>query len=126
MATIRVYEVAEELGVDSKQLIHMLHEMDVRVRSHMSSVTEDQIARLHARLERERRTGAQSAPEAGAPVRAHHDQVDALLSVQDGLRGDALDEQVLVVDADNKVVHAQLVTEITDEPDYDAALAALG
>ena len=69
MATIRVYEVAEDFGVDSKQLIHMLHEMDVRVRSHMSSVTEDQIARLHARLERERRTGAQTAPEAGAPVR---------------------------------------------------------
>ena len=58
MATFRVYEVAEDLGVDSKQLIHMLHEMDVRVRSHMSSVSEDQIARLHARLERERRTGA--------------------------------------------------------------------
>ncbi len=69
MATIRVYEVAEDLGIDSKQLIHMLHEMDVRVRSHMSSVTEDQIARLHARLERERRTGAQTAPEAGTAVR---------------------------------------------------------
>jgi translation initiation factor IF-2 len=63
LATYRVYEVAEDLGVDSKQLIHMLHEMDVRVRSHMSSVTEDQIARLHARLERERRTGAQTAPD---------------------------------------------------------------
>ena len=63
MATIRVYEVAEDLGVDSKQLIHILHEMDVRVRSHMSSVTEDQIARLHARLERERRTGAHAVPD---------------------------------------------------------------
>ena len=62
MATYRVYEVAEDLGVDSKQLIHMLHEMDVRVRSHMSSVSEDQIARLHARLERERRTGVHTAP----------------------------------------------------------------
>ena len=63
MATFRVYEVAEDLGIDSKQLIHMLHEMDVRVRSHMSSVSEDQIARLHARLERERRTGAHAAPD---------------------------------------------------------------
>jgi len=63
LATFRVYEVAEDLGIDSKQLIHMLHEMDVRVRSHMSSVSEDQIARLHARLERERRTGAHAAPD---------------------------------------------------------------
>ena len=55
MANYRVYEAAEELGVDSKQLIQMLHQMDVRVRSHMSTVTDVQIARLRARLERERR-----------------------------------------------------------------------
>ncbi len=56
MATkYRVYEVAEELGVDSGQLIQMLREMDVPVRSHMSTVEPGQVARLHARLERERR-----------------------------------------------------------------------
>lgn len=32
---------------------------------------------------------------------------------------------VVVLDADNKVVHSQLVTEIADEPNYEAALAAL-
>jgi len=32
---------------------------------------------------------------------------------------------VLVLDADNKVLHAQLVSELGNEPDYDAALAAL-
>jgi len=58
-----VYEVAEELGVDSKQLIAMLHQMDVRVRSHMSTVTDVQIARLRARLERDRR-GATDESEA--------------------------------------------------------------
>jgi translation initiation factor IF-2 len=59
LTNYRVYEVAEELGVNSKQLIQMLHEMDVRVRSHMSTVNESQIARLYARLERERRGGAE-------------------------------------------------------------------
>ena len=54
----RVFEAAEELGVDSKQLILMLHQMDVRVRSHMSTVTDVQIARLRARLERDRRGAA--------------------------------------------------------------------
>lgn len=32
---------------------------------------------------------------------------------------------VLVLDENNKVLHAQLVPEIKQEPDYDAALAAL-
>ncbi|MEW9547478.1 thiol peroxidase [Nonomuraea sp. NPDC050783] len=32
---------------------------------------------------------------------------------------------VVVLDGDNKVVHSELVPEITQEPDYDAALAAL-
>ena len=58
MSTFRVYEVAEELGVESSQLISILREMEVPVRSHMSVVDEGQIARLHARLERERRTGS--------------------------------------------------------------------
>jgi thiol peroxidase len=33
---------------------------------------------------------------------------------------------VVVLDANDKVVHAQCVGEIGDEPDYDAALKALG
>ncbi|NUW41423.1 thiol peroxidase [Nonomuraea rhodomycinica] len=32
---------------------------------------------------------------------------------------------VVVLDGDNKVIHSELVPEITQEPDYDAALAAL-
>ena len=32
---------------------------------------------------------------------------------------------VVVIDENDKVVYTQLVTEIADEPDYDAALAAL-
>ena len=33
---------------------------------------------------------------------------------------------VVVLDADNRVIHTQLVPEITQEPDYAAAMAALG
>ncbi|MEM8739307.1 MAG: thiol peroxidase [Planctomycetota bacterium] len=35
-----------------------------------------------------------------------------------------LARQVFVVDRDNKIVYSQLVAEVADEPDYDAALAA--
>jgi len=61
LTKLRVYEVAEELGVETGQLIQMLREMDVLVRSHMSSVDPASVARLHARLERERRGDAPSA-----------------------------------------------------------------
>jgi thiol peroxidase len=33
---------------------------------------------------------------------------------------------VIVLDERDRVIHSQLVDEITTEPDYDAALAALG
>ncbi len=33
---------------------------------------------------------------------------------------------VVVIDADGTVLHSQLVSEITDEPDYDAAISVLG
>ena len=55
MTKLRVYEVAEELGVETSQLIQMLRDMDILVRSHMSTVDAGSVARLHARLERERR-----------------------------------------------------------------------
>ena len=33
---------------------------------------------------------------------------------------------VVVLDTDGTVLHSELVPEITSEPDYDAAIAALG
>ncbi|HSG92880.1 MAG TPA: lipid hydroperoxide peroxidase, partial [Methylotenera sp.] len=32
---------------------------------------------------------------------------------------------VVVLDENNKVLHSELVSEITEEPNYDAALAVL-
>ena len=34
--------------------------------------------------------------------------------------------RLFAMDEENKVLHAELVGEIGDEPDYDAAIAALG
>jgi thiol peroxidase len=48
------------------------------------------------------------------------------LTLSDGpLRG-LLARAVVVLDENDRVVHTELVPEITTEPDYDAALAALG
>ncbi len=59
-------------------------------------------------------------------MRSRNFAKDYGMLIEDGPLAGITGRAVLVADADNKVVYAQLVTEITDEPDYDAALAALG
>jgi thioredoxin-dependent peroxiredoxin len=46
--------------------------------------------------------------------------------VQDGPTAGITARAVVVLDADNKVLHTELVPEIGQEPNYDAAFAALG
>ena len=45
--------------------------------------------------------------------------------IQDGPLAGITARAVVVLDADNRVLHSELVGEIADEPNYDAALAAL-
>lgn len=45
--------------------------------------------------------------------------------IKDSSLAGLLTRAVVVLDENNKVLHSQLVGEIADEPDYDAALAAL-
>ena len=47
------------------------------------------------------------------------------LEIVDGPLAGLLARAVLVADAEGKVTHVQLVPEIAEEPDYDAALAAV-
>ncbi len=46
--------------------------------------------------------------------------------IQDGPLAGITARAVVALDADNRVLHAELVPEIGQEPDYDAAFAALG
>ena len=46
--------------------------------------------------------------------------------MEDGPLQGLLARSVVVLDEDGTVLHSQLVDEITSEPDYDAAIAALG
>src|SRR5690606_1498496 len=47
------------------------------------------------------------------------------VAIADGPLAGLAARAVVLLDANDKVIHAQLVGEIGDEPDYDAALAAL-
>ncbi len=61
---MRVYEVAKELSVSAESLVHLLREMDIPVRSHMTQLGEEHIARLRTVMERERRLGHASSDRA--------------------------------------------------------------
>jgi translation initiation factor IF-2 len=66
---MHVYEVAKEFNVSSEALVHLLREMDIPVRSHMTVLGDEHVARLRTALERERRLGHNTAAEAiGAAI----------------------------------------------------------
>src|SRR5690242_4494140 len=56
--------MAGEFGITADEVITLLRQMDVPVRSHLSLLTDDQVARVRARWEREKRSRAekQAAP----------------------------------------------------------------
>ncbi|MGI8843663.1 MAG: translation initiation factor IF-2 [Gemmatimonadaceae bacterium] len=64
---LRVHDLAGEFGISSEELVNMLRQLDVPVRSHMSELTDDQVSRLRARWEREKRARAEKT--AAAPTR---------------------------------------------------------
>jgi len=59
-----VHDLAGEFGVSSDEVINLLRQMDVPVRSHLSPLSDDQVARIRARWEREKRARVASPPAA--------------------------------------------------------------
>lgn len=62
----------------------------------------------------------------GSTFKNHEFLTDYGVGMVDGPLEGLCARAVVVVDDSGKVVHTQLVPEIADEPDYDAALGALG
>ncbi len=50
MAKVRIYELAKELNMTNKALMDKLEEIEVEVRSHMSSLEDEQVTRLHKEI----------------------------------------------------------------------------
>ena len=50
MAAIRVYELARDLNMTNKVLLDKIRDMDISVKSHMSSLDEEAVARIKANL----------------------------------------------------------------------------
>jgi len=67
LSKLRVNDLAGEFGITSEEVMDLLRKMDVPVRSHLSLLTDDQVARVRVRWEREKRH-RQEKP-AAAPAR---------------------------------------------------------
>ena len=50
----RVYEVAKDMGMSSEALVHILKSLNVEVKSHMSSVSDEVIVQVRSKLAREK------------------------------------------------------------------------
>ena len=55
MATTRIHDLAAEFGISSEQLLGMLKERDIFVRSHLSPLKPEQVSLMRAAWEREKR-----------------------------------------------------------------------
>jgi len=55
LSKLSVSELANEFGVPADEVVSLLRQMDIPIRSHMSMLTDDQVARIRARWEREKR-----------------------------------------------------------------------
>jgi translation initiation factor IF-2 len=55
----RVHDLAAEFGVAPEQLLSMLKDMNIFVRSHMSALESDQVSAVRVRWEREKRRSAE-------------------------------------------------------------------
>ena len=66
MVKSRVHDLAAEFGVPVEQLMGMLREMNIFVRSHLSALEPDQVSAVRVRWEREKRKAAEApAPKKG-------------------------------------------------------------
>ncbi len=63
MAT-RIHDLAAEFGISSEQVMSMLKEMDIFVRSHLTPLKDEQVSMMRARWEREKRRQKEPAPAA--------------------------------------------------------------
>src|SRR6266853_1204791 len=72
VTSTRIHDLAAEFGISSEQLMGMLKEQDIFVRSHLSPLKPEQVALMRARWEREKRKqkDAPAAPKRRRAVKA--------------------------------------------------------
>ena len=76
MGKTRIHDLAVEFGIESGELITLLAEMGIHVRSHLSGLDEGQVARFRTRWEREKRKKAEEPAGKKKPRARRRKQVE--------------------------------------------------
>ena len=122
MAKMRVYELAKEFEVTSESLIHLLREMDIPVRSHMSALDDGQVARALTRLERGKRrpepTGKTAAPARRRRRRVVEKPVEPVVAAP------VLTEPAVESPTRELAAEATVFVQATETPEIEATQAA--
>src|SRR5436190_665011 len=74
--------MAGEFGISADEVMGLLRQMDVPVRSHLSPLTDDQVARVRARWEREKRVRAERQAAPPAPARRRRGAATATVTAE--------------------------------------------
>ena len=82
MSKLRVHDMAGEFGISADEVMGLLRQMDVPVRSHLSPLTDDQVARVRARWEREKRVRAERQAAPPAPARRRRGAATAAVAAE--------------------------------------------
>ncbi len=77
MVKTRVHDLAAEFGVSSEQVLGLLKDMNIFVRSHMSALEADQVSQVRVRWEREKRKALEEPKARGRRKAAKASQSDA-------------------------------------------------
>ena len=58
MAKIRIFELAKELGIESKELIGFLNDNKIEVKNHMSALEDDTVGKVRRHFTKEEKPAA--------------------------------------------------------------------
>ena len=132
---MRVIELAQDLKVDAEALVSLLREMGISVHDEESSITDGQVAKVLAKVERERRAGHKDPAEAiqaaleeakAGPKRRRRRRRKADMpepepdsDADEGDEDEAEDEAAAEVDAESSPQAEADDAVEPDEPDFD-------
>ncbi len=69
MAKVRVYTIARQLGIAKEDLVARIRALGIQVSNHMSTLTEEEVARVKAALEEERQASTKEERIGSAVIR---------------------------------------------------------
>ena len=82
---MRVRELSRELGISNKELLHLLRQENISVKSHMSGLTEEQVNHIREKFKGQQKEGPVTKKKVGAGIiirrrpNNHKDKVEASL-----------------------------------------------